>query len=80
MEALFLDRRNERLFKSLDLALEEESRLGVVYGAAHLKGIDEHVTAKGFTPIRTLWMPVLEVDLSVLEKHVGEYKGYCKTG
>ena len=41
----------------------EDDAIAVLYGAAHLPGIDAGLRAKGWQPVETRWLPAISVDL-----------------
>ncbi len=41
----------------------EDDAVAVLYGAAHLPGIDAGLRAKGWQPVETRWLPAISVDL-----------------
>ena len=58
---VILDQRNQTLFEALEPDLEKEE-LGIIYGAAHLKGIDRYLRKNGFKQEGAEWLQAWELD------------------
>lgn len=58
---VILDKRNQKLFDAMKPKLKEEfSELGIIYGAAHLNGIDKFLRRNGFKNEGRVWIPAWE--------------------
>jgi hypothetical protein len=70
-QKVILKQRNQMLFDAIDLKLNYSGvdELGIIYGAGHLKGIDNYLRHKGFKREGELWIPAwnLESKISFLE-------------
>ena len=61
---VILNQRNQQLFEAMKQKMYEErtDQLGVIYGAAHLEGIDRFLRYNGFKREGELWIPAWNLD------------------
>ncbi|MCH2136181.1 MAG: hypothetical protein MK101_06320 [Phycisphaerales bacterium] len=66
LEQVILHDRNDAAVEEVmrqAAARAGDETIGLIYGAAHMKGIDEALQQKGWTPIDTRWLAAISVDL-----------------
>jgi len=84
---VFLKKRNEKLFEALEPKLDnpETDKIGVMYGSAHLIGINKYLKRKKFKEEGRIWLPAWDLNykmpfleawgrISVFEKELKKRK------
>ncbi len=66
-QKIILEKRNQKLFDAMEPELEQPrvDGFGIIYGAAHLKGIDNFLIHKGFKSEGGVWIPALDLESEI---------------
>ena len=69
-----IGQRNRKCLAVLDRELKKgKKRIGVFYGAGHMRDLEHRLGTLGFAPRRTWWLRAIDVDLAAGEHKQAEF-------